>query len=154
MLLLLLDILIWFFNDFICLFIWRGGAVRERERISSRLPTKHGSQPGAQSHNSEIMTWVEIKTWMPNRLSHPDAPGHTNILIEYTFHSLKLLLCAFFPIFKIHSIKETGCSPSPSGSEPSSFLKESPVPTPQQTSSICRWCTYECLFKTVFSQDA
>ena len=45
----------------------------ERERVSSRLHAQ--SEPdGPQSHDPEMMTWVEIKQQMPNQLSHLAAP--------------------------------------------------------------------------------
>ena len=40
----------------------------------SRLHTQHGVQPGAGTQDPEIKTWAKIKSWMPNRLSHPGAP--------------------------------------------------------------------------------
>ena len=72
------------------------GAVEEGERISSRLPTECGAWHGAWSHDPEIMTWAEIKSWMLNRLSHPGALGDLRIFTEinsspYLFHS-------FFPL--------------------------------------------------------
>ena len=33
-----------------------------------------GTQGGVRSHNSGIMTPVETKSWMLNRLNHPDTP--------------------------------------------------------------------------------
>ena len=40
------------------------------ERIPSRLCAEHRAWHGAPSHNSKIMTWAKIKSWMPNRLNH------------------------------------------------------------------------------------
>lgn len=48
---------------------------RDRERISSKCPTEWGARCGARSHNLEIMTPVEIKSWMLNQLRNPGAPG-------------------------------------------------------------------------------
>ena len=49
--------------------------LRERERIPSRLRTV-STEPGMglELTDHEIMTCTEIKSWMPNRLSHPGAP--------------------------------------------------------------------------------
>ena len=55
----------------------REGAEREREeeRIPSRLHTV-STEPSVEIKptNHEIMTWVEIKSQMLNRLSHPSVP--------------------------------------------------------------------------------
>ena len=51
-----------------------GGAEERLERISSRLSTEWGAQPGASSHNPEIMTWAKTKSQMLNQLSHLGAP--------------------------------------------------------------------------------
>ena len=52
------------------------GRERERERILSRLHAV-STEPEAGLHltNDVIMTWVKIKNWTLNRLSHPDAPS-------------------------------------------------------------------------------
>ena len=47
---------------------------RESERLSSRLHAQHETQPGALSHNSEIMTWAKTKGWIFNQLSPPGTP--------------------------------------------------------------------------------
>ena len=51
-----------------------GQKERDRGRILSRLHAQHGANHGAQSQNPEIMTSVKVKSWMLNRLSHPDTP--------------------------------------------------------------------------------
>lgn len=45
---------------------------RERWKISSRLCAEHGAQGGARSHDPEITTPDETKSF--HRLSHPGAP--------------------------------------------------------------------------------
>ena len=54
------------------LFIYLGER-RSRERGTSGLHT----ECRARTHNPEIMTWAETKTWMLNWLSHPRAPKLT-----------------------------------------------------------------------------
>ena len=41
----------------------------------SRLHAQRGVHHGARTHEPEINTQDEIKSWMPNGLSHPGAPG-------------------------------------------------------------------------------
>ena len=61
--------------------VWAGGRDRERER--SRFPTEGGAHRGVpQFQETEIMAWAEIKSWVPNQLSHPGAPN-----IIYIFKS-------------------------------------------------------------------
>ena len=50
------------------------GSGREWGTVPGRLHAQLGAQHGAQSHSPEVMTWAEIKSQMPNRLSHPGAP--------------------------------------------------------------------------------
>ena len=50
-----------------------------KERIWSRLHTEYGAQRGTCFPNPEIMIWAEIKNWMLNWLSHPEAP----VLLSY-----------------------------------------------------------------------
>jgi len=52
-------------------FLGAGEGHRERERDA-----QHGSRCGARSLRAllRVMTWAEIKSQMPNRLSHPGAP--------------------------------------------------------------------------------
>ena len=45
----------------------------EGKRISRRLPAEHRAWNRAQSHDPEIMTWAEIKSWMLNWQSHPNS---------------------------------------------------------------------------------
>ena len=45
--------------------------------ILSRFYTQCGAQHGAWTHDPEIETWAEIKSWTLNKLSHPDALGET-----------------------------------------------------------------------------
>ena len=56
-----------FSKDFIYLLIEReqeeGQKERERESQAYSLP-EHGAWLCSQSHNPEIMTWAEIKSWM------------------------------------------------------------------------------------------
>ena len=55
--------------------ISRGGAEREGERESQGGSTVSAKPDvGLNSTNNEIMTWDEIKSQMPNQLSHPGAP--------------------------------------------------------------------------------
>ena len=46
----------------------------QRERERSRLPTEHGTQRGAWSHDPETITRAKTKNQRPNWLSHPGAP--------------------------------------------------------------------------------
>ena len=57
----------------------------ERERVGDRAERDKGRESQAGStlstpdtalelRNLEIMTWVKIKIWMLNQLSHPGAP--------------------------------------------------------------------------------
>ena len=50
------------------------GRGRRRERIF-RLPAECGAWHRARSHDPEIMTWAEIKSWMLNQFSHPGTPN-------------------------------------------------------------------------------
>ena len=43
-----------------------GGTEAEGERISSRLHAEQEAQHGAGSHNPEITTWAETKSWTLN----------------------------------------------------------------------------------------
>ena len=52
-----------------------GGTQGKGERILSRLHSQHGAQWRAWSHNLEIMTWAEIKSWTLDWLSHPATLG-------------------------------------------------------------------------------
>jgi len=55
--------------------VFRGrGRGRKRERISSICPTERGAQHRAQSHDPEIITRAEIKSWVLHQPSHPGAP--------------------------------------------------------------------------------
>ena len=45
-----------------------------RKNILSRPHAQCGVHCRAQSHNHEIMTWAEIKSWRLNWLSHPGTP--------------------------------------------------------------------------------
>ena len=55
----------------------------------SRLHAQHGTQCRAQTHNSEIKTSAEIKSWMLKQLSHPCAPK--------VFHFIQLLKLLSIP---------------------------------------------------------
>ena len=58
---------------------WKQGRGRERgrKRIPSRLHAV-SAEPnvGLDPMNCEIMTWAEIKSQTPNKLSHPGTLGH------------------------------------------------------------------------------
>ena len=59
----------------LCILYEGGEGQRKRERKSqadSDLSTEPDS--GAQSHNPEITTWAETKSWTLNQLCHPRAP--------------------------------------------------------------------------------
>ena len=56
------------------------GRGRGRERILSSLQAQHRAQLWAQSHNPEIVTWVEIKSGTFNWLSH-QAPMFMYLLM-------------------------------------------------------------------------
>lgn len=50
------------------------GRGREERDSSSRLPTaEQGALHRALSQDPESMTWIEIKSWPHNQLSHPGA---------------------------------------------------------------------------------
>ena len=66
-----------------CTWVWGRGRKREAERIWSRLHTECRASFRAQSHDHEIMTRAETKTWTHNQLSHPGAPTTCNILKTY-----------------------------------------------------------------------
>ena len=53
-------IFLFYFRERACTLARERGRETGRERILTRLRT-----------NCEIMTWAEIKSWTPNRLSHP-----------------------------------------------------------------------------------
>ena len=67
-----------------------GGGI-ERETPSKNCSVKHRARRGAQTPelNCEIMTRVEIKSWMLNLLSYPAAPRSlvVNISEDYSFCS-------------------------------------------------------------------
>ena len=54
-------------NLFFILFLFFKGEVAEGERILSKLHAQRRAQHGARSHNCEIMTWAETKSWLLNR---------------------------------------------------------------------------------------
>ena len=49
---------------------------REKERISSRLPTQDGAWYRAGSQDPKTMTWAEIQNQSLDQLSHPGTPGN------------------------------------------------------------------------------
>ena len=72
-------------HSFFLMFIWQGGGgewAEERHRMRER-ESQAGSvlsaEPDAGLYltNCDIMTWGEIKGWMLNWLSHPNAPSYT-----------------------------------------------------------------------------
>ena len=73
----------------------RGGAEIEGEREHPRPFTVNAEpDPGLESMNHEIMTWAETKSWILNRLSHPDAPEKAVIIIVRIIHDLvSFMLC-------------------------------------------------------------
>lgn len=56
--------------------MWAGVEMqKEREKENHKqAPRPAWGWPGAWSHDSEIMTWAEIKSRILNGLSHPGAP--------------------------------------------------------------------------------
>ena len=65
------------------------GAERERERGRERIPSRLlavSAEPNAELDptNREIMMSAEIKSQMPNLLSHPGAPT-THVLFIHSF---------------------------------------------------------------------
>ena len=55
----------------------------------SRLHAQRGAQHGAWTHDPEIKTWAEIKSWTLNRFSRPGAPKQNPILYScLTFNCL------------------------------------------------------------------
>jgi len=71
-----------------------GGAEGEGETVLSRLPTKHRARRGAGSHDPEIVTRAETKSWTRNWLSHPGAP---KILFFSNTHIPSFLSIFFSP---------------------------------------------------------
>lgn len=69
--------------------------VRGRERILRGLRDEHGAQPGTRSHYPETMTPAEIKSPVPNLLSHPSATQQFTFLL-YLSEMLWLLVLHFF----------------------------------------------------------
>ena len=72
-----------------------GSGDRGRDNLKQALHWAQ-SPTGAQSHNPEIMTWAEIKSWMLNQLSPPSPPGDvdwtaTNSAVEHQDNSLSPL---------------------------------------------------------------
>ena len=77
----------------------------EAENLSRRHPTERRTwQHGAQFHDSEIMTWAEIKNWWLNPLSHPGTSKSKHFTISWKWHrkltSLKIGLCCHFEIYR------------------------------------------------------
>lgn len=56
------------------------------ESILSRLHTQWKAQRGVWSHDLEIMTWAEIKSWTLNWLNHPGAPESFNCTYNFFFN--------------------------------------------------------------------
>ena len=54
---------------------------RERENPKQALYCQHRARNGVQTHETEIMTWAETKSWLLSLLSHPGAQEF--FLIEY-----------------------------------------------------------------------
>ena len=75
------------------------GGQREREKITSRLP----SEPGAWYHGPEIMTWAKTKSRMHNWLSHPGAPVFIWILnsTSYRIFLFLYILWVLLPLWII-----------------------------------------------------
>ena len=74
----------------------RGGAERGRKRIPSRLRAV-STEPyvGLELRKREIMTRTEIKSRLPNWLSHPDAPGDEVYCNTYLQHFPHFFNCTF-----------------------------------------------------------
>ena len=70
---------------------FRRGRERRRERIPSRLCVV-STEPdgGLKPPNHEIMTWAKTKSWMLNRLSHPDAPYRLYPKLVHNFTDYKM----------------------------------------------------------------
>ena len=72
---------IFFPQEWVHTWVWvRWG--RNRERILSRLHAQHRAWCRAWSHDPDVMTWAEIKSWTLNQLSHPSAPKRKTILLQ------------------------------------------------------------------------
>ena len=52
----------------------KGEGQKEREKENPEQALR-SVRLGAPSHDPEIMTWAQIKSWILNHLSHPGAPG-------------------------------------------------------------------------------
>ena len=50
-----------------------GGRTEGERKSQADSPAECGASHGARSHNPKIITPAEIKSWMLNQLSHPDA---------------------------------------------------------------------------------
>lgn len=61
----------------------------------SRLHPQHRAQCGAWTHDPEIDTWAEIKSWIPNWLNHPG--NHALSLIQNTLQQIHTF-CHGFPL--------------------------------------------------------
>ena len=66
-----------------------GQGERERENLN-QIPCQGN---GTWSHNAEIITWAEIKTWRLNQLNHPGGLQISSILAYGHFftHSKNIL---------------------------------------------------------------
>ena len=58
---------------------------REKERISSRLPTEKDALHRAQSQDPKTMNWAKIKNQLLNWLTHPGATKVIIILNLFLF---------------------------------------------------------------------
>ena len=66
---------------------WKRRGRTEREN-PKQTPYQHRAPHRAQTHKPEIMTWAEIKSQTPNRLSHSGIPnyGYFNCLFSSFSH--------------------------------------------------------------------
>ena len=78
---------------------WASGGERGRERLSSSLFTA-SAWCRARSHNCEIMTWAEIKSWTLNQTEPPRSPPTYFLNSDQSQPSLGYLgISGFFWLF-------------------------------------------------------
>ena len=88
---------------------------REKERISSWLPTECGASLRAQFYDPEIMTWAKTKSQTLNWLSHPGAPkikDFLNQLVSFIYCTfLALVICGLNKQESGKWCNQKGCKP-------------------------------------------
>ena len=77
---------------------------RGRERILSRLHAQHRAPHAIVSHDSEIMTWAEIKNWMLNWLSQPGTPPLMSLFLLILPFSDQVLFLLCYCSLTPHSL--------------------------------------------------